>query len=335
MEEIGIDGLVLSNEGVCNLDDFLKLEIKPEVKVKLINHWANSNIGWIGVVNTLIKEFFSVKETQESDYDIIVSAVSGAKGIGNKEGYEKIDNPSAYKIFFTDEPVTAEIQGYNLSIGFDYFEDESYIRYPGYYSIFNHRISTEYKREGACNPKAEYFACFLVKNGGWGDGAIERNKLFHELSEYKFVASGGPFLNNIGKIIPRTHKDTEEFISKCKFTISYENHLNFPGYMTEKLFQAYFAGSIPIYSGDTKAQEEVNKNAFISRQSFQSNAEMIQHIIELDQNDEEYCKVWNQNIITDSSREYNKQIKNAKEKFKKSFVEPFLKNKLKDDTTCR
>lgn len=47
-------------------------------------------------------------------------------------------------------------------------------------------------------------------------------------------------------------------------------HLDFPGYMTEKLFQGYFAGSIPLYSADPEAQKEVNRKAFMSRQDFNS-----------------------------------------------------------------
>jgi hypothetical protein len=54
--------------------------------------------------------------------------------------------------------------------------------------------------------------------------------MFHALSEYKFVASGGKGFNNLGRKIP--HEETNNFLSQCKFTIAYENTKNHPGYIT-------------------------------------------------------------------------------------------------------
>jgi alpha(1,3/1,4) fucosyltransferase len=46
-----------------------------------------------------------------------------------------------------------------------------------------------------------------------------------------------------------------ETISNYKFCFSYENTDNYPGYVTEKVFDAWMAGCIPIYWGDREFEE--------------------------------------------------------------------------------
>jgi hypothetical protein len=151
---------------------------------------------------------------------------------------------------------------------------------------------------GKCYPHKKYFACFLVSNGSFK----ARNDIFHKISLYKEVKSGGPHLNNINTVIPRDQ--TNAFLSQCKFVIAYENTFGYPGYITEKVFQAYFAGSIPIYRAHPSASEDINHEAVIYNQDFQSDEEMIEYIKELDQDETKYCNKWHNKIITNPERNY-------------------------------
>ena len=54
-----------------------------------------------------------------------------------------------------------------------------------------------------------------------------------------------------------------------KFTICYEN-CNLPGYITEKIFDCFAAGSVPIYWGAPNVEEYIPKNCFIDRRDFSS-----------------------------------------------------------------
>lgn len=295
---------------VCTLS--LDLDYKPEIRVKLLNQWKGAAISAFSMVTTALEPYFTLREAKDNNYQVIIDGV-----FGNQE----IDNTEAFKVFFTGEVKPAKVSGYDLSLGFDYFKDENYFRYPLYYLYYKENISADKVREEACNPNKEFFACFLVKNGKNGDGAHQRTEFFHELSKYKQVTSGGSHLNNIGRAIPKD--ETFLFLSQCKFTIAFENNLQYKGYMTEKLFQAYLSGTIPLYSSHPEAQKEVNKKAFISRQDFNNNKEMIEYIKELDQDDEKYCKMWNQPIITDSSRDYHKLQDKVTDFIKKKFVDPY------------
>ena len=57
-------------------------------------------------------------------------------------------------------------------------------------------------------------------------------------------------------------------LSKARFCICYENARDIPGYLTEKLFDALFAGCVPIYWGEPNIQEIVPSNCFIDFRQF-------------------------------------------------------------------
>lgn len=265
---------------------------KPVLKVRLLNQWHGANINQFGIIKEILEEKFTVQETQLDDYDAVIDGVFG---------YKEIRNNKSFKIFFTGEAKPAKLEGYDISLGFEYelSDANNYLRLPLYYLYFGDLISSSYKRESECNPNKPYFSCFLVSNGK----AEHRNNIFHELSSYKIVTSGGPHLNNIGRVIPEN--ETYSFLSQCKFVIAYENNNRYPGYITEKLFQAYFAGSIPIYSSHPLGQQDINQAAVIVAQAYNSTDEMINYIIELDNDDQKYCDVWEQPIITDIHKNYD------------------------------
>lgn len=278
---------------------------KPVIKVKQLN-----NLGKPGKIARSIKEVleerYRVVITNE-DYDIVINDVFGTESI------KDISNPDAIKIFHTSEAYLPNLDDYDLVIGFDHVEDPKYIRYPNYY---NEKVKvTDLPREGQgeCNPSKETFACFLVSNGSKGaigydgtymEGVKLRDDLFHKLSEYKWVASGGHHLNNIGGPIPHKNNKTKKWLAQCKFIISYENQRH-NGYLTEKAFQAYWGGAIPIYWGDESGMSDINKDALIYADDFKSEEDLIEYIKKVDNDDELYCKIWNQHLVTNPEMNYD------------------------------
>lgn len=55
-----------------------------------------------------------------------------------------------------------------------------------------------------------------------------------------------------------------------KFCICYENTRNVKGYITEKIFDAFIAGSVPVYWGANNITDYIPKGAFIDRREFES-----------------------------------------------------------------
>ncbi|MEY3197461.1 MAG: hypothetical protein RLZZ59_832 [Pseudomonadota bacterium] len=245
----------------------------------------------------------------------------------------KVPNyPDAIKIFYTGEVFLENdppkyLDNFDLVLGFDFIDKPNYFRLPFQYVYqpIAEKIRHDYDRKMSCNPKKKHFACFLVSNGGeWRpgkfDGASTRTHLFHRLSLYKKVLSGGKYLNNIGSPAPNTF----EFLSQCKFTIAYENTLNYPGYVTEKPFNAWLAGTVPIYNTEPSGLVDLNKNAVIFAGDFKDEEALVDYIIKVDNDDKLYCDIWNKHITNDSSRDYE-SVKNELRKK----VEELFARKLK------
>ena len=293
-------------------DATLAIEVseKPEIRVRVINQWENSIKAFFPIFD-IIAETHKIIEVKDDSYDLVLDGYFGGQAIVNK---------NAIKLYLIGEAFTPDINKYDLSLGFDFINKENYLRLPLYYLYYGKNISTEYDR-GICKPDKKFFTCFLVSNNldSWSrikfDNNQERTEVFHELSNYKFVASGGKHLNNIGYVVPPT--DTMNFLSQCKFTIAYENTKSFPGYVTEKVFQAYFAGTIPIYSTHPDSLKDINPEAIIAQNFFQSKKEMIDYIKELDQNDEKYCKKWNEKIVIDPQINYESMMQRLRVKIRK------------------
>lgn len=63
-------------------------------------------------------------------------------------------------------------------------------------------------------------------------------------------------------------------IEKYRFSICYENAREIPGYITEKIFDCLFTGSIPVYWGAPDIEKYVPKDCFIDRREFRSHEEL-------------------------------------------------------------
>ncbi|WP_373032036.1 glycosyltransferase family 10 domain-containing protein [Sulfurovum sp.] len=74
-----------------------------------------------------------------------------------------------------------------------------------------------------------------------------------------------------GKFFPSYSGEVDDKIytlSKYKFTIAFENIQNVSGYITEKIFDAFFANCVPIYLGANDILDVIPKNCFIDIRDF-------------------------------------------------------------------
>lgn len=74
-----------------------------------------------------------------------------------------------------------------------------------------------------------------------------------------------------------TVKRKRDVMKQYKFAITYENAV-FPGYITEKVFDALFAGCVPVYLGAPDVTNFIPANVFIDRRKFKSDGELYEHM---------------------------------------------------------
>jgi hypothetical protein len=188
---------------------------------------------------------------------------------------------NCHRIFFGYENVRADwnICDYVLDSDF-YNNNPRHKRYPLWARYDVKKLILPKDLEDFKSKKK--FCCMVVSN----PNARERIDFFYKLSEYKNVDSGGRYLNNIDYAVP----NKPEFIKDYKFVISFENS-SYPGYATEKIVQPMLVNSIPIYWGDPAVQRDFNAKSFINVNDFKSHEEAIEHIIELDNNEDKYLQM--------------------------------------------
>jgi len=83
-------------------------------------------------------------------------------------------------------------------------------------------------------------------------------------------------------------KNKKEIMERYKFSICYENAKDIPGYITEKLFDSFFAGCVPVYWGANNITEYIPKNCFIDKRDYKTYEELYAFLNKMD--DEEYMK---------------------------------------------
>lgn len=124
--------------------------------------------------------------------------------------------------------------------------------------------------------------------------ASDRDSYVSELMKFIEVDSYGACLHN--KDLPSHLISTESyndeslftFISNYKFHLAFENALC-DDYITEKLYRAFYVGSVPIYKGSSTVKDWVpSHNSVIVVDDFSTPQELAQFISFLDRNDSLY-----------------------------------------------
>ena len=89
----------------------------------------------------------------------------------------------------------------------------------------------------------------------------------------KFTIYKGPI---VGSKIP--------IYKNYRFSLCFENTLNSPGFITEKIFDSFFAGCIPVYLGGKNLIEKyIPSNTYINYQNFSNLEEMYNFLINLNE----------------------------------------------------
>ncbi len=188
-------------------------------------------------------------------------------------------NYDCIRIFWTGECVSPDFNLVDYAVGFDYLEyGDRYLRYPLWMDYKEDLERAKKKHEQDFSAAGQRDFCSFVYSNA--DGAPERQRFYELLSDYKKVSSGGSFLNNTGERV----KDKNAFQSKHKFSIAFEN-ASYPGYTTEKLLQAFAAGTVPIYWGDPMAVKDFNSEAFINCHDYKSLDEVVEAVKKIDRDD--------------------------------------------------
>ena len=85
----------------------------------------------------------------------------------------------------------------------------------------------------------------------------------------RFLPIWSPFKTWRGPV-----QNKDELLQKARFYIAHENCRDLPGYITEKIFDCFRAGCVPVYVGPKEIHDFIPKECFIDGRRFNCPAEM-------------------------------------------------------------
>ena len=121
---------------------------------------------------------------------------------------------------------------------------------------------------------------FDLFGSGW-DSPVARHGLIgrveKKLRRYMPKRAGQVFFPSYrGKVASKL-----ETFQKYRFSICYENVRDFPDYITEKIFDSFFAGCVPVYWGATNIATYIPEDCFIDRRKFASHEELHTFLVSM------------------------------------------------------
>ena len=200
--------------------------------------------------------------------------------------------PPIYNIFFGINLQNESFMKQYLAVICDYMIDD----YPVHHFLIPREfklIPTYFDRD------KPYFLCMVLKNKSLG---ISINSLVPSLYKYKKY-SNMKKRKEIDKLCckvigPHNYhsygrgwekrcfkgslpgNQNYDVIASHQFTLALEN-CSMPGYVTEKMMDTMFCGSIPVYLGATDVEKYVPKDTFIDIRDFDSYDKVIDFIVNL------------------------------------------------------
>lgn len=225
--------------------------------------------------------------------------------------------PNAIKVFYSGEFITDEIIHSILNEG-HYLIYSKNIDHPRYLQLGEIErqmfFGVDLKYE---IPEKKRFCSFIYHSNA-NEHICKREEFCLKLSKRKQVDCLGNRLRNKTdiRLNPRFGKRSDggfgltniNVIKDYKFNIAYENR-SASGYLTEKIWWGFLANTISVYWGDPDIYETFNKGSFLFRNDYNSDEELIEHILHLDNNDEEYSNILLSEKIRNKKRFSKERLK--------------------------
>jgi alpha(1,3/1,4) fucosyltransferase len=202
--------------------------------------------------------------------------------------------PGKYiRVFYTHENIQPDFSSCDFAVSFSHDCDpQTHVRLPNYVSrFFLQEIDlqrfvqrrTDAEVDSIVADKRAFCAYVQRKS------VPIREQIVRKLSAYKRVDCMGPHLNNVGGTLPMAEKHSK--LREYKFTVAFENSSS-PGYVTEKVVDAYVGGSIPLYWGDPVVERFFNPLSMLILSGDESGmVDFVERVAEVDRDDDTYRRI--------------------------------------------
>ena len=262
-------------------------------RVTLINYWTNDlavcNRDWL---YRFVKNNTDVKRLN-------IFSIFGKKEYVEKYATKK-------DVFYSGENLDVKHGMYDeycdycldyvgLSLGFAIRPEANYLRLPLWMLwIFEPVIDKDKIAErvdfiNRSRNTGKFECSVIARHDNWN----MRTPIYEALKDKINILCAGQWNNNTTILWDEYKDDKIKFLNDCKFTICAENE-DTPEYVTEKLFEAFLGGCVPIYAGGASNPEPgvINPEAVLlwERGNKENNDAIVKKVCELNANESLYTE---------------------------------------------
>jgi hypothetical protein len=124
---------------------------------------------------------------------------------------------------------------------------------------------------------------FSLYGRGWGQPPVQPGtwgRALKRLREWRErLHPGEPAFASWRGTVP----DKATVLRQARFAIAYENVRGSPGYITEKIFDCFKHGCVPVYLGTPGAAASIPRACYVDAEDFASEVELIEHLRSVDE----------------------------------------------------
>ncbi|WQV01970.1 fucosyltransferase [Helicobacter pylori] len=269
----------------------------PPLKIAVANWWGGAKEFKKSVLYFILSRCYKIAlhENPNKPADLVFGSPVG-------EARKILSYQNTKRVFYTGENEVPNFNLFDYAIGFDELDfKERYLRMPLYYASLHYKAqsvndttapytlkpdslytlkkpSHKFKEnhpnlcavvKGESDAFKRGFASFVASN----PNAPKRNAFYEALNTIEPVTGGGSVKNTLGYNV----KNKSEFLSQYKFNLCFENTQGY-GYVTEKIIDAYFSHTIPIYWGSPSVAQDFNPKSFVNVHDFKDFDEAIDYV---------------------------------------------------------
>ena len=247
----------------------------------------NMHIRWVELMRKDLKGKINLVIDEENP-DYLLYATFGCENVLNKYN-------NTIKIAFFTENQLPDLNYADYAVGLGHINHlDRFFTFPYFVYELNVRNiqikDFEIIRNETLNSEIRKKFCAAVITNPVGF----RLNFLKELNQYKQIDMGGRFRNNVGGFV----KNKIKFLKDYKFSLAMENS-EADGYTTEKIIDAFLAGTIPIYYGDYMVDDYINPKTYILIRDYRDMKKKIDYIKKIDNDDNLYRSILKEKVFID------------------------------------
>lgn len=302
-QELNVNDFMFNNSDVGIGDNLLA----PMIELKKYGNSLDLKIATTDIISVEETDAIVFIDMPKSNDPILVRAIKSAKPL-YLLGFESpminpeshcIENHKLFKTIFTwDDDLLGTVKSNYIKINFSHQRPANFslkfsnnqklcclisgnkkVSYPN--ELYSERLKAiDWFEKNAPND-------FDLYGVGW-DVAVETVQGGNKYLNYLFRKSA--FLKRILAKKYSSYKGRVErkkpVLQKYKFSLCYENASGLNGYITEKIFDCFFAGCVPIYWGADNIEKHIPKGCFVNKCNYDSYDELYRYLSNI--SDDEY-----------------------------------------------